>query len=136
MKKIMFLLSLMFVISFVVDVGAQTKATTMQGSGDTITDTGSDYLLAKVINPYDVASFQVINKKVSGTVAGKTYFYGSLIPDENSYILLDSMTNSNDDTYNKKLFTDNPSRFIYYKVVTTGTGTMKLTTSGYCILRR
>lgn len=137
MKKIFLMLFMLFAVMFTIStVNGQTKATSMVNNGDTVTNTGTVTLTAKVTNPYDLATFHVVNKKVSGTIAGKTYFYGSNVDEENSYILLDSMINVNTVNYNKKAFTDSPPKYIFYKVATTGSGTMKLTTKGYVVLRR
>lgn len=127
-------LSLMLLLS--VALFSQSRATTMSYSGDTVTNTGTKYLLFRVIQPADVASFQVVNKKFSGTVAGKTYFKGSL--DGTNYVKLDSLTNLNTpaDSINTKLFSDNPPKYIYYKLESTGSGNMKMVTRGYAITRK
>lgn len=111
---------------------AQIRAGVMTGS-DTIANTATVRLLAKVTTASDVATFQLVNEKLSGTAAGKTYFEGSL--DGTNYIKLDSFTNVNVTT-NTKFFTDNPSKYIWYRLSSTGVGTMSVITKGYYILRK
>ena len=132
MKKIM--LMMMMAVMVGVCGMAQSSATYMTYSGDTITDTGSKYVLQKVdTRTVDLVSFQVVNKKVSGTVAGNTLFQAS--NDGVNYITLDTLKNSNV-AYNSAFFVDNPAKYLWYKITSTGTGTMKMTTKGYAILRK
>ncbi len=132
MKARFFILALfMLVVSIGAD--AQTRAGVMTNSGDTIVNTATVNLLFKVTTPNDVASFQVVNTKVSGTVAGNSLFQAS--NDGTNYVTLDTLVNTNVTT-NTKIFLDAPAKYLWYRVSTTGSGTMAAKTSGYAILRR
>ncbi|MBK8884545.1 MAG: hypothetical protein IPN67_19965 [Bacteroidales bacterium] len=132
MKKIM--LMMMMAVMIAVCGMAQSSATLMTYSGDTVTNTGTKYLLQKVdTRTVDLVSFQVVNKKVSGTPAGYTLFQAS--NDAVNYVTLDTLTNTNVN-YNSKIFVDNPAKYLWYKITTTGSGTMVMTTKGYAILRK
>lgn len=133
MKHILFLA---IVLSLSIGmVNAQSYSTlykTFTDNGDTVTNTGTVNLLASAINYYDSGSFQVVNTKISGTVAGKTYFQAS--NDGTNFVKLDSLTNTNQTT-NTKIFTDVPPRYRFYQLSSTGSGTMAMKTSGFAMLK-
>lgn len=115
---------------------SQSSATLMTNSGDTVTNTGTKYLLQKVdTKTVDLVSFHLVNKRVSGTTAGKSYFEVSNNGLDDDWVVVDSLTNSVQGT-NKKIFVDNPAKYLWYRIRTTGTGTMVMTTKGYGILRK
>lgn len=118
---------------FLVGAEAQTRATTLVNSGDTLTNADTLSLTAKITNPYAVTTWQVNNKRVSGNSAGKTYFEGSL--DNVYFVKIDSATNTNA-AMNTHFFSDNPAEYLYYRLRTVTTTTVKATTTGYVILRR
>lgn len=133
MKKVLFLI-LFGMLLFVCNTFAQTRATTMLNSGDTLTNADTVILIAKVTNPYDVAKFQLNNKKVSGKMRGNSYFEGSL--DGVYYKTLDTYANDTLLTWNVKFFEDVPSKYLWYRIRTVTTGTISGTSTGYLILRR
>jgi hypothetical protein len=93
---------------------------------DTVINTGTVDLTFMLRGYFHTGVFQVINTKLSGTVAGTTYFQGSV--DGTNYISLDSLVNT-DVTTNTKIFSDVPTRYPYYRFRTTGTGTMSAISS-------
>ena len=123
---------IIFAFLFSMTMQAQ-RATVMTSSGDTVVNTATKYVSLKVSTANDVASFQAVNTKISGTVAGKTYFKAS--NDGTNFITLDSLTNTNQAT-NTKIFYDSPSKYLYYRLYSTGVGNMSMRTYGYAVLRR
>ena len=118
MRRVFFLIALIFTL-FSVETKAQV-ITNFTGS-DTIVNTATVNCGLIVRNYYETGVFQVTNTKLSGTVAGKTYFMGSV--DGTNYVKLDSLTNTNQTT-NTAVFTQSPPRYPYYRFSYTGTGTM------------
>ena len=114
----------------------ETEAQTVEtftNSGATLTNTATVNLTYKVKNTTTTAGFQVVNAKTSGTIAGKTYFQGSL--DGTNYVNIDSLTNT-DKATNSKLFLQNPVGYPYYRLSWTGSGTMVATSSGYAFIKK
>jgi len=104
-------------------LSVQTKAqviTTFTGS-DTIVNTATVNCDLILRNAYSSGAFQVVNTKVSGTVAGNTLFQGSV--DGVNYVTLDTLTNTNVAT-NTKIIVQTPPVYPYYRFTYTGTGTM------------
>ena len=108
------------------------KVFTFSGSHatiDTVTNTGTVTLAMRgVTATYQSACFQIVNTKISGTVAGKTYLQASL--DNTNFVSIDSLTNT-DKAVNTKLFTVTNPQHAYYRFLWTGTGTMSAKTQGY-----
>ena len=114
-------LSLIF--GFMLFMSVQTKAqviTTFTGS-DTIVNTATVNCDLILRNAYTSGAFQVVNTKVSGTVAGNTLFQGSV--DGTNYVTLDTLVNT-DQTTNTKIIVQTPPTYPYYRFKYTGTGTM------------
>lgn len=100
-----------------------TKAqviTSFTGS-DTIVNTANVNCDLILRNAYTSGAFQVVNTKVSGTVAGNTLFQGSV--DGVNYVTLDTLTNT-DQTVNTKIIVQTPPTYPYYRFKYTGEGTM------------
>ena len=115
----------LFMLFVFTDSNAQT-ITSCTGS-DTIANTATVNLLLTVRNFYETGAFQVTNTKLSGTAAGTTKFQGSV--DGTNYVTIDTLLNL-DQTTNTKIFTDVPTRYPYYRLTTTGVGTMSVITVG------
>jgi len=115
----------LFMLFVFTDSNAQT-ITSFTGS-DTIANTATVNLLLTVRNFYETGAFQVTNTKLSGTAAGTTKFQGSV--DGTNYVTIDTLLNL-DQTTNTKIFTDVPTRYPYYRLTTTGVGTMSVITVG------
>jgi hypothetical protein len=114
-------LSLIF--GFMLFMSIQTKAqviTTFTGS-DTIVNTATVNCDLILRNAYTSGVFQVVNTKVSGTVAGNTLFQGSV--DGTNYVTLDTLVNT-DQTTNTKIIVQTPPTYPYYRFKYTGSGTM------------
>lgn len=114
-------LSLIF--GFMLFMSVQTKAqviTTFTGS-DTIVNTATVNCDLILRNAYTSGAFQVVNTKVSGTVAGNTLFQGSV--DGTNYVTLDTLVNT-DQTTNTKIIIQTPPTYPYYRFKYTGSGTM------------
>lgn len=115
----------MLLISFSMDA---QKINTFTGS-DTIVNTATVNLDYAHAGSFASGAFQVVNTKIGGTAAGKTYFMGSV--DGVNYVKLDSLTNTNQTT-NTKIFIESPPTKAFYRFSTTGSGTMSVITSATC----
>jgi len=123
MKFLALIIGLLMFVSF--DAKSQT-ITSFTGS-DTIANTATVNLDLIVRNFYETGVFQVTNTELSGASAGTTKFQGSV--DGVNYVTLDTLLNL-DQTTNTKIFTDVPVRYPYYRLTTTGVGTMSVITVG------
>lgn len=134
MKKLILIL---FALILGTMVYSQGRIINMTNSGDTVTDTGTKYvdLDMGTYSRGDLVTIQVLNKKVSGTVAGNTLFQGSIDGINFVNIGTDTLKNANAN-WNTAIWIDNPIRYKVYRVTSTGTGTMKMTTTGYAVIRR
>lgn len=134
MKKLILIL---FALILGTMVYSQGRIINMINSGDTVTDTGTKYvdLDMGTYSRGDLVTIQVLNKKVSGTVAGNTLFQGSIDGINFVNIGTDTLKNANAN-WNTAIWIDNPIRYKVYRVTSTGTGTMKMTTTGYAVIRR
>jgi hypothetical protein len=120
MKKILLLSAMCFgLAAFAPQAKAQIY--TMAQSGDTVTNTETETLTLTVKGAYDILTFQYVCVKLSGTVAGTAILQGSL--DGTNFIAIDTVTNTNVATQTFAMF-DNPDKYVYYRVVCTGSGTM------------
>jgi len=134
MKRILLFLGLL--LGIVMFVNAQTNPIKLHtlSTGDTVLNTATVNHSLKLPLYYPVGSFQVVNTKVSGTVAGNSIFEGS---DDNgtTWIQLDTLVNTNQAT-NTKIFDATPAKYLHYRVRTTGTGTMVMKSKTWAVLRR
>lgn len=129
-----FLFSLILTVIFAFSVQSQSYAPLLTNSGDTVVNTATVTLGGlKVPNAASSVSVQVVNTKISGTVAGKSYFQAS--NDGTTWVKLDSLTNTNQTT-NSKIFVDAPAKYLWYQVSNTGSGTMSYRTYGYGLIRK
>jgi hypothetical protein len=129
MKKLIFLFAL---VAFAFTANAQVvvmKATT-GNSSDTVTNTATETLSAQLNGSFDVVTVQLTVTKISGTVGGTAILQASLdgttwttlntaaIPQNNDTITLTNVTT------NSCFWVIEPSKYLYYRVSVTGTGTM------------
>lgn len=129
-----FLMSLMMVAMTFFMVEAQSYAPLLTNSGDTVVNSATVNLGGlKVPNASSSVSIQVVNTKISGTVAGNSIFQAS--NDGTTWVNLDTLTNANVTT-NSKIFVDAPAKYLWYRVTNTGTGTMAYKTSAYGLVRK
>lgn len=85
-------------------------------AGDTLTTTaGKDSVtkIVKVSAGYNLLSLQVVTTKISGTVVGKAYVYGS--HDGVNYVISDSSSAFANQTTNTAQFGKSPVYWTYYK---------------------
>jgi hypothetical protein len=126
MKKILFLgLSLFTFVTL-----SMATTVTMTGTGDTLTDAGTDFVVQQVQGTYKHISVQAVFTKISGTVAGTGILYGSV--DGTNYVQLntDTLTMTNQTT-NTKIWVLTNANYMYYKIVYLGSGTMSGVVKGY-----
>ena len=109
---------------FGLSVNAQ-KIYTFTGS-DTIVNTATVDVTLTVAGSYDKGVIQVINTKLSGTGAGTSILQGSV--DGTNYIPIDTITHTNVTT-STGVFTLTLPEYPYYRVRSTGSGTMSVITT-------
>ena len=130
MKKIF---SFIVLSLLVLQLGAQSvnQVTTMTGSGDTITNTGNDYVLANVLATYETVTLQAKLTKLTGNVATVfAYLQGSV--DGTNFVNLNTDTlDCTDQTTNTKCWVVGGSSYLWYKIVFDGGGTQTSRVYGY-----
>jgi hypothetical protein len=112
--------------------GDAQRAITLTNSADTVANTGTVNLTITIPSAYGTATFQVVNTKISGTVAGNSLLQAS--NDGVNYITLDTLVNTNQTT-NTKIFEQSPPKYRHYRIRSTGSGTMAYKTYGYAVLK-
>jgi hypothetical protein len=115
MKKFLIILSMVVGVAF--SATAQYATLMPLKVGDTISTSSSRDTVTKVITAtagYSALGIQVVTTKVSGTVAGKAYLYGSL--DGINYTLTDSSAAFADQTTNTAFFIKTTTPYVYYRV--------------------
>lgn len=135
MKKIFLLL--LFLIPLLI-AQAQTEAKPMIASNglaqDTVSNTGTETWTLKVAGFQKTVSVQAVITKISGTVAGTYKLQGSLTGTD--YVDIASQTASATDvTTNTAIFTAENSKYLYYRVTYTGSGTMSARARCYLVAR-
>lgn len=136
MKKFLTLLFIAALTAFILpdETSAQIRPEIFtKVTQDTIINTGTATVRYRCYGGYDTGIFQVVNTKISGTVAGKTYFEGSA--DGTNFVTLDSLTNTNVTT-NHKIFEDSPPSYLWYRFRSVGTGTMRARSVGYAVVKK
>lgn len=114
---------------------------------DTVTNTGTKTLTGRITLPYKTVSVGITVTKVSGTLAGTVTLQGSIdgvnyatvptayietVTSQAPYTVTGAATFTVPDySAPTKIFTINGSRFIYYRLSYTGSGTMVGTIKGY-----
>lgn len=126
MKKLFLLLafSLLSLVS-----NAQSAVTTMTGSGDTITNTGTDFVTITPQIYYEQVSFQAVVTKISGTVGGYAYVQAS--NDNTNFVTVSDSLALTNVTTNTKVFVFANNPYMYYRIYFEGTGTMAAKIYGY-----
>lgn len=146
MKKI--LIAILFAFALVV-VPVVSKAqvydmlATTGNATDTVNNTSTETLTKQINGSYDNVTVQVTITKISGTVAGtailqasldgvayKTLCYGPAVVDS-----IPARTNVNVTT-NSWTWPVGESKYIYYRVSITGSGTMSATVSAKIMVRK
>lgn len=145
MKQIFLSFLIMLAVCFgCANTQAQTKSesftlysdvpnkTTAQKQSDTIT-TGTKTQTNKIAGYYNIAAVQVEVNKISGTGAGKAILYGSL--NGTSYEKVDSLTIVNV-TQQTKVFSLVPSKYVFYRISVSVTGTQSLAFKSLAVARK
>ena len=130
MNKILMLgiLSLFTLFSF-----AQNSVTTMTGSGDTITDTGNDYVLVNVLGTYETVTLQAKLTKLTGDVANVFATVQGSIDGTNFVDLNTDTLDCTNQTTNTKCWVIEGSNYLWYKIVFDGGGTQTSRVYGYTL---
>lgn len=115
-----------FMMAFAVDMSAQITSAPMTNSGAAVANTATVSLTARLFKPASKISFHLVNTKVSGTVAGKSYLERSNTGA--NYVAVDSITNTNITT-NVKIWEISDPGSAYYRIRNVGTGTMNYTST-------
>lgn len=118
MKKFIFLFAAMFAIA----ISANAQVSTMTGSADSVSGTGTKYLTVTVNGAKSVTSFQLICTKIRGTVSGTATLEASI--DGTNYTTIDgksAYTVTNTATQNTNWYLT-PSAFQYYRIKIVGGG--------------
>lgn len=131
-----FLFSLLATVCMFAGFNANAQVSTFAHNGDTVTNAETEYLTVTLKGTYDVVTIQYVCNKLSGTVAGTATLQASL--DNTNFIDLDTVTNTNvsAQTFIFNTSTTSPSRYLYYRVKCTGTGTMAARVYAYVLPRQ
>lgn len=132
MKKLFFVL-LLASIAFVGQAQLSSFTKTAYNPNGTVVDTGIDTQYVKTSGYFPIVTIQLIVTKNSGTVGGTSILQGSL--DGVNYINTDTLTLSNVDL-NTKFISKPGNPYWYYRVITTGSGTMNATASHKILFRK
>lgn len=109
------------------------KSNTTGKDSDTLANATTKNQTAKIDGYFDSVSIQTNLTKLSGTAAGKVYLLGSL--DGVNYVKDDSLTVANVTTQSK-IFTSNPSKYVFYRVSFVGTGTQSVKFNSIAVHRK
>ena len=135
MKKIIpFLIGILLLSA---NLLAQTTMTASSATNTNAVSQTHTTALSGEINNYDNITIQVVGTKVSGTPAGSAKLYGSI--DGTNYQLIttaaDTLAIANQTT-NSYFWNIDKTRYKYYKVTVTTTGTQVSTWAAYLLGRK
>lgn len=108
--------------------------TTAQKQRDTIS-TGTETQSAKIAGYRDVVSIQVEVNRLSGTAGGTAILQGSLYGTANTFVNIDTLTFTNV-AAQTKIFEVNPSKYVFYRVAVTVSGTQSLDFRSLAVARK
>lgn len=137
MKKFIFSLCLFAIGLFacIAPTKSSAQVVTMTGSGDTVTNAETEYILYKAQTNYMVG-IQLQVTKLSGTVAGTATIEASI--DGTNYVTIpdaDTLTLTNVSSQGL-LWNFSPSPYVYYRLKITGSGTMAARVYGYMVSKK
>lgn len=101
---------------------------------DTAVNTAAVSQVIQISGYWDLVSIQPTFTKISGTVGGTAALYGSV--DNVGFTLIDTAVTLTDVASKTLYWKIAPSNFQYYKLVTTGTGTMSVKVTTPAIWRK
>lgn len=118
---------------------AQTSATIMPASNglaiDTVTNTGSETWTLKVPGFQKTVAVQFTATKISGTVGGSVLLQGSLNGSNWDTVVSTSAYTATDVASQTEIFAVENSKYLYYRVQWTGTGTMSASARCWLLAR-
>jgi hypothetical protein len=123
-----FYLVIVFLMMFLFPKQGETQLIRNWTGSDTVVNTATVNLSLSVSGSYDSVVFGVTNTKLSGTAAGTSVLYASANGVSYKAIGADTLTNTNQTTNYHMWVLEKPA-YPYYKIVTTGSGTMDVITS-------
>jgi hypothetical protein len=132
MKKALFLFALL--LGFTLSLSAQRATLMPLVEGDTVVNAASVSKTFTVTAGYSAVAVQPVITKISGTVGGSAILYYSL-DGTNFSPAGDTLTLANVTT-NSKVFAKVTAPGVYYRVTTTGTGTMSAQVRIYYLVRK
>lgn len=139
MKKLIFLFLTLAAVISTEPARAQLTAVAMtKGSlaDSAIINTGTPKQTTRVLESRNVVSVQVVVTKNSGTVAGKCECMGSLDGTNFVRIASDTLKLANVSTAQSYIWVISPSKYLDYRVMCTGTGTMNARVQSYLLRRK
>lgn len=131
MKKILAIALMLMTFSTYAQYADNSVSKTM--TGGTLTNSGTTYVTLTIGQFYEVASFQVVCTKVSGTLNG--YVSLQYSNDGTNYIevdITDTLHISNQTT-NTKIFVVTHNKAQYYRLACVGRTTQSITCGGYFV---
>lgn len=118
---------------------AQTSATVMLASNglavDTVTNTGVETWTLKVPGFQKTVAVQFTATEISGTTAGSVVLLGSLNGSNWDTVATTSAYTATDVASQTKIFTVENSKYLYYRVQWTGSGTMSASARCWLLAR-
>lgn len=130
MKKLLIISS--FVFGSLV-ANSQNVVSTMTGSGDTITNTGDDYVIANVLGTYETVTLQAKLTKLTGDVSSVFAIVQGSVDGTNFVNLNTDTLDCTDITTNTKCWVIHGSSYLWYKIVFDGAGTQTSRVYGYLL---
>ena len=119
--------------SFTLFSFAQNAVVTMTGSGDTITDSGDDYVLVNVLGTYNTVTLQAVLTKLTGNVGTVTVTVTGSVDGTNFVALNSDQLNCTNVTSNTKTWVIEGSNYLWYKLNFDGNGTQTSRVYGYML---
>jgi len=124
MKKTLFFL--LFSLTLSVFAMGQTTEILMRGSDgavvDTVSNTGTGYVQARVLIPTDLVGIQAVLEKLSGSTQGTVKLFGSIDGTNFTQISSDTLAATDAASQSKIFFVPSPI-VPFYRVVFEGAGT-------------
>jgi hypothetical protein len=114
-------------------VFAQNSVVSMTGNGDTITDTGNDYVLVNVLGTYETVTLQAKLTKLTGDVSSVFATVQGSIDGTNFVDLNTDTLDCTNQTTNTKCWVIEGSSYYWYKIVFDGGGTQTSRVYGYML---
>jgi hypothetical protein len=114
-------------------VFAQNSVITMTGSGDTITDSGNDYVLVNVLGTFNTVTLQAVLTKLTGNVGTVTVTVTGSVDGTNFVALNSDDLSCTNVTTNTKTWVIEGSSYLWYKINFDGNGTQTSRVYGYML---